>query len=221
MTDALAPDPHNAPASGPRPPDGCATALAVAVPAGTPHTANALARARAFAEPLLANETLDTGENILAHVDAMVDILDIMGGTPEMQAAAYLVYACEHLNRPHEVIAKAFGDNFAQLAVETTKLVQLQRQARGKAVQVQAQREAGLQGGTLPGSLQVSWVNGSTGYSHTSNEQGELSGSGSGTVLDVDGVIEFTPLVLPSDGLYTLTYTPDIRLLGGGVVPGS
>ncbi len=148
MTDALAPDPHNAPASGTRPPDGCPTALAVAVAAGTPHTANALARARAFAEPLLANETLDTGENILAHVDAMVDILDIMGGTPEMQAAAYLVYACEHLNRPHEVIAKAFGDNFAQLAVETTKLVQLQRQARRKAVQVQAQREAALQDGT-------------------------------------------------------------------------
>jgi GTP pyrophosphokinase len=47
-----------------------------------------------------------------------------------MQAASYLVYACEHLNKPHEVIAKAFGDSFADLAIETTKLVRLQRMAR-------------------------------------------------------------------------------------------
>ena len=47
-----------------------------------------------------------------------------------MQAASYLVYACEHLNKPHEVIAKAFGDSFADLAMETTKLVRLQRMAR-------------------------------------------------------------------------------------------
>ena len=30
-----------------------------------------LARARAFAEPLLASQTLDTGENMLAHADAV------------------------------------------------------------------------------------------------------------------------------------------------------
>ena len=47
-----------------------------------------------------------------------------------MQAASYLVYACDHLNKPHEVIAKAFGDNFADLAMETTKLVRVQRMAR-------------------------------------------------------------------------------------------
>jgi GTP pyrophosphokinase len=40
-----------------------------------------------------------------------------------MQAASYLVYACDHLNKPQEVIAKAFGDSFAALAMETTKLV--------------------------------------------------------------------------------------------------
>jgi GTP pyrophosphokinase len=95
-----------------------------------PEQANALARARAFAEPLLASETLDTGENILAHADAVAAILKAIGGSQAMQAASYLVYACEHLNKPQEVIAKAFGDNFAALAVETTKLVQLQRQAR-------------------------------------------------------------------------------------------
>jgi GTP pyrophosphokinase len=87
-------------------------------------------RARAFAAPLLAGETLDTGENILAHADAVADILKRIGGSEAMQAASYLVYTCDHLNKPQEVIAKAFGDNFAALALETTKLVRLQRQAR-------------------------------------------------------------------------------------------
>ena len=40
-----------------------------------PDQAHALARARAFAEPLLAAETLDTGENTLAHADAVAFIL--------------------------------------------------------------------------------------------------------------------------------------------------
>src|SRR5512133_4036004 len=93
-----------------------------------PEQAHALARA--FAEPLLASETLDTGENTLAHADAVAAILRIIGGSEAMQAASYLVYACDHLNKPQEVIAKAFGDNFAALAMETTKLVRVQRQAR-------------------------------------------------------------------------------------------
>ena len=46
-----------------------------------------------------------------------------------MQASSYLVYACDHLNKPQEVIARAFGDNFAALAMETTKLVRVQRHA--------------------------------------------------------------------------------------------
>jgi len=95
-----------------------------------PEQAHALARARAFAEPLLATELLDTGENILAHADAVAAILRSIGGSEAMQAASYLVYTCDHLNRPQEVIAKAFGDNFAALAMETTKLVRVQRQAR-------------------------------------------------------------------------------------------
>jgi GTP pyrophosphokinase len=95
-----------------------------------PEQAHALARARAFAEPLLASELLDTGENILAHADAVADILRGIGGSEAMQAASYLVYACDHLNKPQEVIAKAFGDSFAALAIETTKLVRVQRQAR-------------------------------------------------------------------------------------------
>jgi GTP pyrophosphokinase len=97
---------------------------------GLPEQAGALARARAFAEPLLTSETLDTGENILAHADAVAAILKRIGGSEAMQAACYLVYTCDHLNKPHEVIAKAFGENFANLAMETNKLVRVQRMAR-------------------------------------------------------------------------------------------
>ncbi len=95
-----------------------------------PEEANALARARAFAEPLLASESLDTGENMWAHAEAMAVILKAIGASQVMQAAGYLVYACDHLNKPQEVITKTFGDNFATLAVETSKLLKLQRQAR-------------------------------------------------------------------------------------------
>jgi GTP pyrophosphokinase len=108
-----------------------------------PDQVDALTRARAFAEPLLAGETLDTGENTLAHADAVALILRLIGGSEAMQAASYLVYACEHLNKPREVIAKGFGDNFATLAIETTQLVRLQRQAR----QVQA---AGARSAAIP-----------------------------------------------------------------------
>ncbi|PWW46284.1 RelA/SpoT family protein [Melaminivora alkalimesophila] len=118
---------------------------------GSPHTAgvpqvlaataplppgqeDALARARAFATPLLAGETLDTGENALAHAEGVCAILRSLGSSEALQAAAYLVHTCVHLNRPQEVIAKAFGDNLAALAVETTKLMHVQRQARDAQV---------------------------------------------------------------------------------------
>ncbi len=117
------------------------SAIVAATSASLPHQAQALVRARAFAEPLLAHEELDTGENILAHADAVASVLSDIGGSEAMQAAAYLVYACQYLNRPQEVITKAFGENFAALALETTKLVQLQRQARIKTAEVQAKKE--------------------------------------------------------------------------------
>jgi GTP pyrophosphokinase len=106
-----------------------------------PEQAHALARARAFAEPLLANEALDTGENTLAHADAVAAILRSIGGSEAMQAACYLVYTSNHLNKPQETIAKAFGESYAELAVETTKLVQVQRQAS-------AAQQAALRAGT-------------------------------------------------------------------------
>ncbi len=104
--------------------------LIAATEQAMPVQENALARARAFAEPFIAAEMLDTGENTLAHADAVAAILKSMGGSQAMQAASYLVYASTHLNKPQEVIAKAFGDNYAALALETTKLVRVQQQAR-------------------------------------------------------------------------------------------
>jgi GTP pyrophosphokinase len=104
--------------------------LIAAAEQALPQQVNALARTRAFAEPLIAHETLDTGENTLAHADAVAAILKQMGGSEAMQAASYLVYACAYLNKPEEVIAKAFGESYAKLAIETNKLVRIQRQTR-------------------------------------------------------------------------------------------
>ncbi len=92
--------------------------------------ADALQRARNFAQPLIAGEMLETGENTLDHADAVAAILKTMGGSEAMQAASYLVYACAHLNKPQEVIAKAFGESFAALAIETNKLVRVQQLSR-------------------------------------------------------------------------------------------
>lgn len=116
-------------------------AIVAATAAGLPQQANALARARAFAEPLLEGECLDTGENTWAHAEAVARILADIGGSEAMQSVVYLVYACQHLNRPQEVIAKAFGEQHAALALETTKLVQLQRQARLKAAEKLARKQ--------------------------------------------------------------------------------
>jgi len=89
-----------------------------------------LARARAFSEPLLAGQVLDTGEDALAHADAVAAILQGIGAAPSMRAAVYLVYAGDYLNKPEEVVSKAFGASHASLVVNTRKLVQIQRAAR-------------------------------------------------------------------------------------------
>ncbi|MFY8018936.1 MAG: HD domain-containing protein, partial [Inhella sp.] len=59
-----------------------------------------LERARAFADPLLGRQLLDTGENTLDHADGVAAILAGIGAAPGIQAAAYLVYAGEHLAHP-------------------------------------------------------------------------------------------------------------------------
>jgi len=122
---------------GPTAPQGANASIVTATADSLPDQPHALARARAFAEPLIASETHDTGENILAHADAVAAILKTIGGSEAMQAASYLVYACQHLNKPQEVITKAFGANYAALAMETTKLVQVQRQARSANAKAQ------------------------------------------------------------------------------------
>ncbi len=97
-------------------------------------------RARSFAEPLLAGQALDTGEDALSHADGVAAVLRGIGAAPSLCAAAYLVYAGDYLQRPEEVVRKAFGDSYANLVTLTRKLVQIQRAAR--AAQVQEEQRA-------------------------------------------------------------------------------
>ena len=97
------------------------------------------ARARAFAEPLVGGLLLDSGEEVLAHADAVAVILLGIGASPSLRAASYLVYAADHLGKPDDVIAKAFGESQASLVAHTRKLMQLQRAAQAAQVGV-AQR---------------------------------------------------------------------------------
>ena len=92
--------------------------------------AEMLTRARTFAEPFLVSASLDTGENTWSHAQAVAQILQDIGSSVAMQAASYLIYTCDHLNKPSEVISQAFDENLAALAVETTKLMRVQRQTR-------------------------------------------------------------------------------------------
>jgi GTP pyrophosphokinase len=113
-----------------------------AVDAGSEPGLAALVRARAFAEPLLAEHRLETGEDALAHADGVARILASIGAAPAMQAAAYLVYAGDWLQRPEEVVSKAFGPSYASLVGHTRKLVQIQRAARRPAPAGDAQAQA-------------------------------------------------------------------------------
>ena len=121
------------------------SSIVTATAGSLPEQPHALARARAFAEPLIASEVMDTGENILAHADAVVAILKKIGGSEAMQAATYLVHSCQHLNKPQEVIAKAFGASYAALAVETTKLIYVQRQTRSADPKAQLHEDPAAQ----------------------------------------------------------------------------
>ncbi|MBL8361684.1 MAG: bifunctional (p)ppGpp synthetase/guanosine-3',5'-bis(diphosphate) 3'-pyrophosphohydrolase [Rubrivivax sp.] len=98
-------------------------------------------RARAFAEPLIGTQLLDTGENALAHADGVAALLRAVGAAPTLCASAYLVYAGDYLQRPEEVVAKAFGPSYASLVELTRKLVQIQRAARRAHVGPEARAE--------------------------------------------------------------------------------
>ena len=99
-----------------------------------------LQRSRAFAEPLLTGQALGTGEDALGHADGTAAVLRTIGASPALCAAVYLVYAAEYLQRPEDVVRKAFGDSPANLVALTRKLVQIERAAR--AAQVVASQRA-------------------------------------------------------------------------------
>ena len=119
--------------------------IVAAIASSLPNQPQALIRARAFAEPLIASEILGTGENTLVHADAVAAILKTVGGSEAMQAASYLVYACKHLSKPLEVITKAFGAHYAELALETTKLMTVQQQAQSANARAQLGNDAKAQ----------------------------------------------------------------------------
>ncbi|HEX4510649.1 MAG TPA: HD domain-containing protein, partial [Burkholderiaceae bacterium] len=128
--------PPPAPTAGneaPGPPDGSAAEL-------DNQGVDALRRARAFAEPLLIGRQLDSGEPVWTHAEGVARILADLGATPAMQAAAFLVYAGDGLQRPIEVVEKAFGPSYATLVDLTRKLVRIQRNAR--EAQVEEERRA-------------------------------------------------------------------------------
>lgn len=104
-----------------------------------------LAQTRAFATPFLATEVLESGQNSLAHSDAVVAILAEMEASASLQAAVYLVYAAEHLTRPEEVIGKVFGTSLATLAIETMQLMRVQKQARKARAGAQLLHDAAVQ----------------------------------------------------------------------------
>lgn len=91
--------------------------------------ADALLRARQFATPLLAHEYTAFGENALHHADGVAAILQGLGGADSLQAASYLVLACEQLAKPLEALTHAFDENYARLALEATQMMQAQRLA--------------------------------------------------------------------------------------------
>jgi GTP pyrophosphokinase len=93
-----------------------------------------ITRARAFAEPLLLGQLLESGEDTLAHADAVAGILQGIGSAATLRAAVYLSYAADHLNKPEDVIGKAFGAHYGELVGHTRRLVQILRSARGAKV---------------------------------------------------------------------------------------
>jgi GTP pyrophosphokinase len=116
-------------AAGPEAGSAAIVHLASVAPA-EPAGIDPVARARAFAEPLLAGQALDTGEDAFAHADGVATVLRQIGAAPSLEAAAYLVYAGDYLQRPEEVVRKAFGASHASLVMLTRQLVEVQRAAR-------------------------------------------------------------------------------------------
>ena len=93
-----------------------------------------VARARAFAEPLVAGLELPTAEPVAAHADGTARILEDIGASPALCAAAWLVYAADQLGQPDAVLTPLFGASQAELVAHARKLGELQRAAQGAKV---------------------------------------------------------------------------------------
>src|SRR5205085_12389935 len=78
----------------------------------------------------ITGESINTGVRCLSNANRVASMSQSTGDSERMQAARYLVYACPDLDNPQEVVAKAFGENYAALAMETNRLVRVQQQAR-------------------------------------------------------------------------------------------
>jgi GTP pyrophosphokinase len=101
-------------------------------------------RARDFSSVLIADARLASGEAALEHAIGAAAIAADLDGSDELQAACYLLYAVDSLNKPLEVLTKNFGEGVARLTVETRQLIDLQdrsRTAAGLASGVQSQTE--------------------------------------------------------------------------------
>jgi len=93
-------------------------------------TKSLMTHAREFAQVLIADVRLASGESALDHAAATAAITVQIDGSEELQAACYLLYACDSLNKPLEVLSKNFGDSVARLAAETRQLIDLQERSR-------------------------------------------------------------------------------------------
>ncbi len=110
----------------------------------TTELANLTSRARDFASVLIADVRLGSEESALDHAAGVAAIATQLDSSEELQAACYLLYAVDHLNKPLEVLTKNFGEGVARLTVETRQLIDLQdrsRTAAGLAGGVQSQTE--------------------------------------------------------------------------------
>ncbi len=88
------------------------------------------ARARDFAAVLISDVRLASGEAALDHAAAVAAIAAQLDSSDELQAACYLLYAVDSLNKPLEVLTKNFGESVARLTVETRQLIELQDRSR-------------------------------------------------------------------------------------------
>lgn len=89
-------------------------------------------RARQLALTLAADHTLDTGENAIAHADAVTVLLKELGADVATQAVSYLIASWRALKEPEDTVRKQFGAAMATLAANAYKLIILQQTTRAK-----------------------------------------------------------------------------------------